>query len=85
MISVINTSYTSASEGMANGIAFAPITFPKQSVIFEMVSCSGRTTSPQIFVDGAHIGDSDRLARLEGEGQLDEILKLDPDTGEGES
>ena len=51
----------------------------------EMIRRSGRTTSPQIFVDGAHIGDSDRLARLEGEGQLDEILELDPDTGEGES
>lgn len=41
----------------------------------EMIRRSGRTTTPQIFVDAEHIGDSDRLAQLEREGKLDAILK----------
>ena len=36
----------------------------------------GRNTVPQIFVDGVHIGDSDRLMLLEAEGRLDQILGL---------
>lgn len=34
----------------------------------------GKRTVPQIFVDGRHIGDSDRLASLERAGELDAVL-----------
>ena len=34
----------------------------------------GRSTVPQIFIDGAHIGGSDELAALDRAGQLDARL-----------
>src|SRR5262249_41925837 len=34
----------------------------------------GRTTVPQIFVDGAHIGGSDELHALDAAGKLDALL-----------
>jgi glutaredoxin 3 len=41
----------------------------------EMVQrAGGRTTVPQIFIDGRHIGGSDDLAGLERQGQLDALL-----------
>ena len=36
----------------------------------------GRNTSPQIFVDDAHIGDSDEIFALDRAGHLDKLLKL---------
>ena len=48
----------------------------------EMIRRSGRTTAPQIFVDGVHIGDSDQLAQLERDGRLDTILADSPEVGE---
>ncbi|RYY25273.1 MAG: glutaredoxin 3 [Sphingomonadales bacterium] len=35
---------------------------------------NGRTTVPQIFIDGKHIGGSDDLAALERAGELDALL-----------
>ena len=35
---------------------------------------NGRTTVPQIFIDGRHIGGSDDLAALERQGGLDALL-----------
>jgi glutaredoxin 3 len=41
----------------------------------EMIQrAGGRTTVPQIFIDGEHIGGSDDLATLEREGRLDPML-----------
>jgi glutaredoxin 3 len=41
----------------------------------EMVERSGgRTTVPQIFIDGRHIGGSDDLAALDKAGELDTLL-----------
>ena len=34
----------------------------------------GRTTVPQIFIDGRHVGGSDELAMLERQGGLDQLL-----------
>lgn len=34
----------------------------------------GRTSVPQIFVDGRYIGDSDVLAALDASGKLDAVL-----------
>jgi glutaredoxin 3 len=42
----------------------------------EMLSrANGRTTVPQIFIDGRHVGGSDDLAELERNGQLDPMLQ----------
>lgn len=41
----------------------------------EMIQrASGRSTVPQIFIDGRHIGGSDDLAALDREGGLDPLL-----------
>lgn len=34
----------------------------------------GRSTVPQIFIDGRHIGGSDDLAKLDQSGELDRLL-----------
>lgn len=41
----------------------------------EMIQrAGGRTTVPQIFIDGRHVGGSDDLAALERAGKLDPLL-----------
>ena len=40
----------------------------------EMRARSKRTTVPQIFINGQHIGGSDELVALESEGKLDALL-----------
>lgn len=41
----------------------------------EMIArANGRTTVPQIFIDGQHIGGSDDLAALDAKGGLDPLL-----------
>jgi glutaredoxin 3 len=41
----------------------------------EMIERSGgRTTVPQVFIDGAHIGGSDDLASLDRRGGLDPLI-----------
>jgi glutaredoxin 3 len=41
----------------------------------EMIQrAGGRTTVPQIFIDGRHVGGSDDLMGLEREGKLDSLL-----------
>ncbi len=45
----------------------------------EMVErAGGRTTVPQIFIDGKHVGGSDELAALDRSGKLDPLLGLAP-------
>ncbi|HEX9933535.1 MAG TPA: glutaredoxin 3 [Allosphingosinicella sp.] len=42
----------------------------------EMIQrANGRTTVPQIFIDGRHVGGSDDLAELDRSGQLDPLLQ----------
>jgi glutaredoxin 3 len=41
----------------------------------QMQARSGRTSIPQIFIDGAHIGGCDELHALEADGRLDTLLK----------
>ena len=42
----------------------------------EMIQRSnGRTTVPQIFIDGRHVGGSDDLYELESSGRLDPLLQ----------
>ena len=41
----------------------------------EMIQrANGRTTVPQVFIDGRHIGGSDDLAALDAQGGLDPLL-----------
>lgn len=45
----------------------------------EMVKrAGGRSTVPQIFIDGRHVGGSDELAALERAGKLDALLGIVP-------
>ena len=45
----------------------------------EMVKrAHGRTSVPQIFIDGVHVGGSDELAALERAGKLDPMLGTGP-------
>jgi len=44
----------------------------------EMVIRSGRTSVPEIFVDGELISGYDELAALDAEGQLDPLLGIVP-------
>jgi glutaredoxin 3 len=44
----------------------------------EMRARSSRTTVPQIFIDGKHIGGSDELAALDAAGKLDPMLAKVP-------
>ena len=45
---------------------------PKRVEMLERAN--GRTTVPQVFIDGKHVGGSDDLAALEREGKLDALL-----------
>lgn len=40
----------------------------------EMMERSGRTTVPEIFIDGRHIGGCNDLYKLEEKGKLDKLL-----------
>jgi len=42
----------------------------------EMIErAGGQATVPQVFIHGVHIGDGSDLARLDGDGALDALLK----------
>ncbi|HYD13398.1 MAG TPA: glutaredoxin 3 [Allosphingosinicella sp.] len=45
---------------------------PKRAEMLQRAN--GRTTVPQIFIDGHHVGGSDDLHALEREGRLDPML-----------
>lgn len=45
---------------------------PKRAEMIERAG--GRTTVPQVFVDGRHIGGSDDLAAWDRDGRLDPLL-----------
>lgn len=61
----------------AKGVAFREINAPNGSQErAEAVSRSGgRTTVPQIFIAGTHIGGCDDLVALDRAGKLDPLLK----------
>ncbi len=44
----------------------------------EMLQKSGRSTVPQIWIDGRHVGGSDELHELDDSGQLDKLLAKAP-------
>jgi glutaredoxin 3 len=61
----------------AKGVAFREIDAPHGSPEREasIRRSGGRTTVPQIFIDGRHIGGSDDLAALDRAGKLDPLLR----------
>lgn len=59
------------------GVAYTEIHAPRGSAEREEAirrSC-GRSTVPQIFIDGAHVGGCDDLLALEHAGRLDPLLQ----------
>jgi glutaredoxin 3 len=57
------------------GVAYTEIDAPAGSPArAESNARSGRTTVPQVFVDGQPIGGSDELAALDQAGRLDALL-----------
>lgn len=57
------------------GAAFTEIDAPHGSdARRDAIARSGRSTVPQIFIDGAAIGGSDDLAALDRAGKLDALL-----------
>jgi glutaredoxin 3 len=58
------------------GVAFVDIDINEQPSRREEMTrrAGGRTSVPQIFIDGEHIGGSDDLAALDRAGKLDEKL-----------
>lgn len=60
------------------GVEFREINAPHGSQ--ERVEASrragGRTTMPQIFIDGTHIGGCDELVALDRSGKLDPLLRV---------
>lgn len=43
-----------------------------------MMEASGRSSVPQIFINGAHVGGSDDLFALDVRGELDKLLEHTP-------
>ncbi|MBV9736221.1 MAG: glutaredoxin 3 [Acidisphaera sp.] len=72
--------YCSRAKGLLarKGIAFREIDAPYGTAEREasVQRSGGRTSVPQIFVDGRHIGDCDELMRLEATGRLDSLLAV---------
>jgi glutaredoxin 3 len=59
------------------GVAFTEIDIEEQPARRgEMIRRAGRTSVPQIFIDGEHIGGSDEMAALERAGKLDAKLGI---------
>jgi len=58
------------------GVAFTEINAPHGSPEREaaIARSNGRTSVPQIFIDGAHIGGCDDLVALNRSGQLEPLL-----------
>ncbi len=59
----------------AKGVRFQEIDAPGGSAAREAsIQRSGRTSVPQIFIDGRHIGGCDELMALDRKGGLDPLL-----------
>jgi glutaredoxin 3 len=60
----------------SKGVAFTEhdVTFSSAKRQEMTQRAGGRTTVPQIFIGGDHVGGSDDLARLEADGKLDALL-----------
>ena len=59
------------------GVAFREIKAPHGTPEREESTqrSGGRTSVPQVFIDGRYVGDSDALAALDAAGKLDPLLR----------
>lgn len=59
------------------GVAFREIKAPHGTPEREesIQRSGGRTSVPQVFIDGRYVGDSDALAALDAAGKLDPMLR----------
>lgn len=64
----------------AKGVAFREIDAPHGTAerADAIRRSGGRTTVPQIFIDGVPIGGSDELVALDNAGELDRLLGIAP-------
>ncbi len=61
----------------AKGVSFKELNITNDDALEEeMKKRSGRTTLPQIFIDGRHIGGFDDLSALDSKGELDKLLGI---------
>jgi glutaredoxin 3 len=62
------------------GLAFTEVDLGQESARRAVMveRAGGRTTVPQLFIDGRAIGGSDELATLEASGELDTLLGAAP-------
>ncbi len=71
--------YCSAAKKLLDqkGVAFTEIDIEKKpEARAEMIQkAGGRTTVPQIFIDGKHVGGCDDLYALDDRGQLESLLQ----------
>lgn len=60
------------------GVPFEEIDAPHGTTAREEAirRSGGRTTVPQIFIDGRYVGDCDKVMALEASGQLDSLLAV---------
>jgi glutaredoxin 3 len=67
----------------SKGVAFREVDAPHGSAQRQesIRRSGGRTTVPQIFIDGRHIGGCDDLVALDQGGRLDPLLHTGPESG----
>ena len=74
--------YCARARGLLNrkGVAFEDIDVEADSAKRDemLQRAGGRTSVPQIFIDGVHVGGSDDLAALDRAGKLDPLLGINP-------
>ncbi len=80
MYSTMWCGYCARARALLNkkGVSFEDIDVDTSRRDEMIARAGGRTSVPQIFIDGIHIGGSDDLAALEQQGKLDRLLGLTP-------
>ncbi len=58
------------------GVRYTKIVADTLELWEEMEKFTGRSTVPQVYVDGCYIGGFDDLVALESKGQLNKVLKI---------
>ncbi|MDP2642219.1 MAG: glutaredoxin domain-containing protein [Candidatus Peregrinibacteria bacterium] len=59
------------------GVEYTEFLIDDDSVLAqEMEIKSGRTDTPQVFINGTHIGSGDDLKALDSQGELDKLLNV---------
>jgi glutaredoxin 3 len=80
MYSTMWCGYCARARALLNkkGVSFEDIDVDTSRRDEMIARAGGRTSVPQIFIDGVHVGGSDDLAALEQQGKLNALLGLAP-------